>query len=258
MSNVSVAPGPRISSGCARIASATALALGRLLEPREHRRHPLERQGEREDAAAVDGGRDRVLVDARRVGDVAQVRALHAVALEPVALLAPAVRAADGEHPGVLAGAVVLEPRGRVALRAALEVVLARVRAREQHPDGVELLGPGEVRRRGDRELPRVGVVVGARERQRLERLRRGARERDERRVAGLDDLRPSRTATAWTRCVASTTSPRRTTTLMGSEPWRTDVKCPSFPRWRPGGASSTSRCARFRSRRPVRRTSRR
>ena len=54
----------------------------------------------------------------------------------------------------------------------------------------VELLGPGEVRRRGDRELPRVGVVVGPRERQRLERLRRRAKQRDERRVARLDDRR--------------------------------------------------------------------
>ena len=110
---------------------------------------------------------------------------------QAVALRRPAARAAEGEHPRVLAGAVVVDPLGgRPSCGPQLEVVLGR-------------LGPGEQRRArrraarrvavggaGDREL---AVVAGRRargERQRLERLRRGAHERDERRVAGRrDDL---------------------------------------------------------------------
>ena len=119
--------------------------------------------------------------------------------------------------PGVLAGAVVLEPRRRVALRAALEVVLAGVRAGEQHPHGLELLA----------------VRPGARPRRSRAPAGRGRRTprasgsawngfADERSSVTSDGspasttLRPSRTATAWTRCVASTTPPRRTITLMG------------------------------------------
>ena len=60
----------------------------------------------------------------------------------------------------------------------ALELVLGRRRLREQAADGGELLGRGEVRRRGDRDLLAGQVVAGPHERQRLERLRGGAEDR--------------------------------------------------------------------------------
>ena len=62
------------------------------------------------------------------------------MAREAVALGAPAVRPANGEHAGVLAGAVVLQPRRRVPLGAALEVVLPGMSAGEEEPDGRQLL----------------------------------------------------------------------------------------------------------------------
>ena len=105
---------------------------------------------------------------------------------EPVALEVPAAGAAERQHPGVLAGAVVLEPR---RLRPALEVVLGRLGALEQHAHRGELFGQRQVRRRGDRELPRIEVVVRARERERLEGLRRRAEEALQPGIArGLDD----------------------------------------------------------------------
>src|SRR5437764_1092447 len=162
------------------------------LEAGEHVGHPFERECERHHAAAVDGGRDLVLVDARRGRDVPEIRALHPVARQAVALRAPLARSADGEHARVLAGAVVLEPRRWIALAAALKLVLARVSTAKQHPNGCKLLRVGAVRRRGDGKLARVEVVVRLRERQRLERLRRRAEERDEIPVSGLGDATPA------------------------------------------------------------------
>ena len=43
-----------------------------LLEAGEHRRHPLEREREREHAAAVDGGREVVAADGGGVRDLAR------------------------------------------------------------------------------------------------------------------------------------------------------------------------------------------
>ena len=54
-----------------------------------------------------------------------------------------------------------------------------------------ELLVVGEVRRRRDREVAVVQVLTRARERQRLDRLRRRAHERDEVRVSGGCDHLP-------------------------------------------------------------------
>ena len=56
--------------------------------------------------------------------------------------------------------------------------------------DGRELRLVGQVRGRGDREVALVEVLTRARERLGLDRLRGGAHERDEARVAGRrDDL---------------------------------------------------------------------
>ena len=79
----------------------------------------------------------------------------------------------------------MLEPRG---LRAALEVVLARVGLREEALHRLELVRTMEMRRAGDRDLGVVEVGPRAHERKRLDRLRRAAEERDERRVAARRD----------------------------------------------------------------------
>ena len=104
--------GPRISSGCARIAAATCAPPVQVLEAREHERHPLERQGEGDDAAAVDRGRDLAdaVTSAAATSSEAAARCTGCVR-ESVAAAGPAARAAEREHPRVLAGAVVLELR---------------------------------------------------------------------------------------------------------------------------------------------------
>ena len=98
----------------------------------ERVRHSLEGKGEGEDTAAVDTRAELVLGNLRRLGMDGEHLALHAVALEPVTLAPPALCPAEREHPGVLPGAVVLEPRGRLALGATLELVLARRRLGQQ------------------------------------------------------------------------------------------------------------------------------
>ena len=143
-----------------------------LLQPREHQRHPLERQREGDHAAAVDRRRDLLGRDVGRRGDLGEAGVLDRMRRQPVAAARPAVHPAEREHPGVLAGAVVLERR---RLGAALELVLGRGRLREQAADRGELLGRGEVRGGRDRDLLRRQVVARADERQRLERLRRRA-----------------------------------------------------------------------------------
>ena len=70
----------------------------------------------------------------------------------------------------------MLEP-GR--LRSALEVVLGRGGLVQQTPHGLELVGPMQMRRAGDRDLGVVEVRPRADKRQRLDRLRRAAEERD-------------------------------------------------------------------------------
>ena len=128
----------------------------------------------------------------------------------------PAVCAAGGEHPGVLARAVVPERAVRAAvLRAALEVADLCSGAREQLPH------------RG--ELRRLGLVRGARDRELVRRRgRRSPRAsgtawigfRDERRKqwTSSPSAVPSVDRTC-TRCTASTTSPRCTVTLIASTP---------------------------------------
>ena len=97
----------------------------------------------------------------------------------------PAPGAAEGEHAGVVAGAVVVDPLRRPALlRTELEVVLRRFRAPEERADGRDLLGRVVVGGASDRELVVWKVVARAHERERLERLRGGAHEARQRRVA--------------------------------------------------------------------------
>ena len=76
----------------------------------------------------------------------------------------------------------------RVGSGAALELVLPGRRRGQQALDRVELLGPREVGRAGDRELLVGEVRASARERQRLQRLRGRTQEADEARVACLED----------------------------------------------------------------------
>ena len=104
----------------------------------------------------------------------------------------------------------------RVGTATALEVVLRRRRVGEDPAHGRELLGRRAVRGAGDRELLVVEVRSRPHDGKRLERLRRGAEERDEPRIARGEPIRPSRTATACTTCRASTTSPRVTSTTIG------------------------------------------
>src|SRR5439155_27247449 len=97
-----------------------------------------------------------------------------------------ALVAADREHPGVLAGAVVLDAARRPALLlAALEVVLGGRRLRQQAPDRLELRRLGVVRGARDRDFELLEIGSRAYKRQRLDRLRSGAQEGYEARIAG-------------------------------------------------------------------------
>ena len=89
-----------------------------------------------------------------------------------------------------LPGAVVLEP-GR--LRSALEVVLGRGGLVQQTPHGLELVGAMQMRRTRDRDLGVVEVRPRTHHRQRLDRLRRAAEERDELGIAARRDDRAVR-----------------------------------------------------------------
>src|SRR6185312_6563819 len=105
-----------------------ACAAVELLKAGERMCHPLERHCERDHAAAVDAGWKGSLAQFRRLGVHGEHRALHWVIGQAVPLRLPAVGAAEGEHAGVLARAVVVDRRGRISLRAALEVVDRRGR----------------------------------------------------------------------------------------------------------------------------------
>ena len=66
-----------------------ARAAGEGLEPREGVRHALEREREREDAAAVDAGGELLGVDLGRLGVRREASLLHGVSREAVALGRP-------------------------------------------------------------------------------------------------------------------------------------------------------------------------
>ena len=76
----------------------------------------------------------------------------------------------------------------RAVLDAALELVLRGRRLREQRLHRLELIRPGEVGGRRDREVAVVEVLARPGDRQRLERLRRGAEVADESGFAGRCD----------------------------------------------------------------------
>ena len=93
-----------------------------------------------------------------------------------VGMQRPAVCAARGEHPRVLARAVVAKlPVGPALLRPVLEVVDLDPGAGEHLARGGQLGGLGAMGGTGDRELVVVEVVVALEERDRLDRLRRRA-----------------------------------------------------------------------------------
>ena len=168
----------------------------------------------------------------------------------------PAVCAAGGEHPGVLARAVVAEPRRRRPSGAALEVVLGRAGAGEQRADRGELLGRAprcEAHAIASSSPARSGTR--ARERERLQRLRRRADEGDQTRVAGASRRPRRRERRRHARGGRdSTVSPRRTATLSGSA--RAGERMPELPEMEAWRRALDEPCRRHRSCRPGRRTS--
>ena len=133
---------------------------------------------------------------------------------EPVAAARPAVRAAEREHPGMLARAVVLERR---RLGAALELVLAAGALASRLRTAASCSGEA----RWDADAIAISSVVRSSRARTSGSAWNGFAE--ERRYAtrsaspACSTTAPSRTATACTTCVASTTSPRRTITLISS-----------------------------------------
>ena len=108
-----------------------------------------------------------------------------------VALDRPAVGAAGGEHAGVLARAVVVDRLLRAALLpAAVELVLAAAGRGQQLAYGLDMPRRAVMRGGRDRELLFAELRVGARERQRLQRLGGGPERSRQRGVAeGHDHL---------------------------------------------------------------------
>ena len=123
----------------------------------------------------------------------------------------------------MLSRAVVLEA---CRLRAALEVVLRRAGLGEQAPHRLELVGPMEMRRAGDRDL---GIARSGRARTTGSAWNGFAELRKSVLSSGSPQESttcPSDTATACTRCLASTTSPRQTSTTIGSTAAEPNATC--------------------------------
>ncbi len=136
---------------------------------------------------------------------------LHRVRRQPVAAARPALRTAEREHPCVLARAVVLRRRVGFAGPHSSSSSLGG-RLRQQAADGGELLRPGEVGCRGDRDLL---VVRSSRARTSGSAWNGFADERrigDEAGVAGLSTTAPVAHGDGVDAVAASTTAPRRTT----------------------------------------------
>src|SRR5919106_4631646 len=105
-------------------------------------RHARERQRERDDSAAVHGGGDAVGIHHRRDRNLVADRVLARMLDEPVALDRPAFGLAERDEPGVLARAVVLDPR---RFGAALEVLFGGTRFGKEAADRIELLRSREM-----------------------------------------------------------------------------------------------------------------
>ena len=211
--------GPPTRSGCARIALAIRLSLGQLLEAREGVGHALERERERDDAAAVGRGRELCLVGFDCLGVGGGARLLDR----------------DARAGGSRSWASRARGRAR-ACRRACRSSCGRSSAAAAPPGGrargrPRLRAPSRAaraRRRSDRRVARCEAEAIARS-----RSSRSARARASGSAwIGFDDERmkqvspaspasaitaPSCTATACTRCRASTMPLRRTSTMSGS-----------------------------------------
>ena len=175
----------------------------------------VEGQRERRHSTTVNRYRHRIGVDLRGGGDLREQLPLQRMRREAVALRLVAPLAADGEKACVLPGAGVLE-RGRVG--AGLEIGLGRGCGGEQAcaprraaPDDARAThtrsrSPG---RRGRAAPERAAAPESA--------SRRSAESVTPRGSPASATICPSRTATACTVCSASTTSPRVTSTWIGS-----------------------------------------
>src|SRR3954471_4279530 len=127
-------------------------AVRQRLESRVRVSHPVEPEGERDDAAAVARGNLRLDLGGLRVRLV--TRALDRMLRQGVALPRRVASPAEGEHAGVLARAVVVDLLRRPPLlETELEIVLRRLGAREQAANRLDLLDRVVVRGAGDREL---------------------------------------------------------------------------------------------------------
>ena len=178
-------------------------------------RHAVEREREGDDAAAVDGGRQLVRLDLGCGRHLGAAALLHGVAGEPVARSLPAAGAR----------------RARACRRACRSSCGGASSASAPHSSSSSPAGafassastaatcsgrPGATRRRsrgrGRRGRSRARASGSAWNGFAAER-------RKETRPASphSSTTAPSRTATAWTRCTASTVVPRRTSTLIGS-----------------------------------------
>ena len=191
ISTVSVAPSPPTRTGCARIAFAI--------------RSPPSSDSSRAKArAARSSGTAKATTPQPSMpvpisagsSSVAAATSWSSSCLErvlgvAVALDRPAVRAAGREHAGVLARAVVVDRLLRAALLPpAVELVLAAAGRGQQLAHGLDVPRRAVVRGGRDRELLLAELRVGARERQRLQRLRGRPQRGGQRRVAeGRDGL---------------------------------------------------------------------
>ena len=134
--------------------AATAGAAVELLEPGERVRHPLERQRERDDAAAVDRRRDRRRGHAGRRRDLGQQRLLHRMlGAGGTPRWSSRSRAQSASMPACLPEQLCFSREGGCPAgphSSSSSVASARASSAR---DRRELLVVGEVRRRGDREV---------------------------------------------------------------------------------------------------------
>ena len=196
--------------------------------------HLDEREGERRDAAAVDGRLERLRGTTDRRGDDPAHLELDGMPGEPVALGLPASLAREEKEAGVLPRAVV--PEARAVLGPALEIVLRGPGPREKRANGVELLGSRLVGGTRDGELLVRQAERG--ERERLERLRGRADVGDGLGVAPAP-LDPPVAEDHRVHAVPRLDEPA---TLHGyADRVHEEELFPSFPRWRRLAGLSTS-----------------